>query len=166
VNPNTDPSKDNAPTTSFRRKRLDDQAAQQASMPSTLFNYQHQEADDASFSVVDRQVAGLKKSAIRSVRPAGSFSRSSVTSNVSGGQSARNSTVSQAGRGSSTKRPARFGDKQTRTRDPSIPIHSSWKLIEELNFNRMTNLYFEVEEPEDLYVATYCLLLSGLFVRK
>lgn len=161
--PSSDASKDStAPTTSFRRKRQDEQAALQASLPPTLFNYQHQEVEDSSFSVVDRQTATLKKSAVRSVRPSGSFSRASVTSNTSGGgggASARNSTVSQSGRYSSTKRPTRFGQQNVRVRDASIKVQAGWKLIEELDFNRMTNLYFEAGDAEDLYVF-FCELID------
>ena len=112
---------------------------------------------------MDRQTATLKKSAVRSVRPSGSsFSRASVTSNTSGGASARNSTVSQGGRYSTTKRPTRFGQQNVRVRDASIKVQAGWKLIEELDFNRMTNLYFETGDAEDLYV--FFVFLCGEWV--
>jgi len=41
-------------------------------------------------------------------------------------------------------------DKPSRTRESSVPINPSWRILEEIEFPRLSKLRLEVEEPETL----------------
>lgn len=58
------------------------------------------------------------------------------------------------GRGNAGQRGRRFGwkdyDKPARNRDASINIKPDWKLLEEIDFNRLAKLNLETDEGEDV----------------
>lgn len=58
------------------------------------------------------------------------------------------------GRGGQGQRGRRFGwkdyDKPTRNRDASINIKADWKLLEEIDYNRLGKLNLETDEGEDV----------------
>ena len=62
----------------------------------------------------------------------------------------------QAGRWGQGFRGRRFGwkdyDKPQRLRDASVQIKNEWKLLEEIEFNRLSKLTMKVVEGEDVYV--------------
>ncbi|KAJ3332739.1 hypothetical protein HDU91_003043, partial [Kappamyces sp. JEL0680] len=124
-------------SSSLRRKREAELQAQQTAIP-TLFTYQHEETEDSSFSVVDRQAATLRKNAVRSVKPL-------ATRTAAGTRAAPTTSAKPV-----AKKPTRW-ERVVRIRDPSIKINPNWKVVEELDFSRMSNLYYEVDDPEDMY---------------
>ena len=67
--------------------------------------------------------------------------------NVGAIGSGRNNNVKRYGFGSNSNL---YGDRPQRLRDASIQPGADWKLIEEIEFSRLSNLHFEVDEPEDL----------------
>ena len=154
----------NQSSSSRRKLRLQEQEKEQQ-FTHSLFTYQHQEVQDDSFSVVDRQQQiALKKQAMsgRGGLVAGGKlgARTGSGSSVAAAGSARSSltsarsslTAASAAAAASSKRSSRYAEKQARVRDPSIKVGNNWKLIEELDFSRMTRLYLEVDEPQDMYV--------------
>ncbi|GAB1311433.1 hypothetical protein MFIFM68171_01643 [Madurella fahalii] len=58
------------------------------------------------------------------------------------------------GRGNTGARGRRFGwkdyDKPTRNRDASINVKADWKLLEEIDYNRLSKLNLDADEGEDL----------------
>lgn len=60
----------------------------------------------------------------------------------------------KGGRSSAGQRGRRFGwkdyDKPARTRDASINIKPDWKLLEEIDFNRLSKLNLEADDGEDV----------------
>ena len=50
-----------------------------------------------------------------------------------------------------------------RIRDSSVTVGPEWELLEEIDFSRLNQLNFNVEEPEDLYVWHLYLLLLNAF---
>lgn len=122
-----------------------DQYQAYGSGASNAFAYFHAE-DEASFSVVDNRSGGgrkLTRMGGRGARGGGSqFQR-----NTPGGRG------QPAGRGAPQGR-RRFGwkdyDKPHRTRDASVNIGPDWKVLEEIDMNRLGKLNFTVPEPEDL----------------
>jgi translation initiation factor 3 subunit D len=60
----------------------------------------------------------------------------------------------RGGRGGNATRGRRFGwkdyDKPARNRDASINIKADWKLLEEIDFNRLGKLNLETDEGEDI----------------
>ncbi|KAH6580513.1 hypothetical protein BASA60_002830 [Batrachochytrium salamandrivorans] len=47
----------------------------------------------------------------------------------------------------------RFGDRQARVRDPSIKIDPNWIVVDELDFARLSKLYYECDDPTDIAVC-------------
>ncbi|KAF8251427.1 eukaryotic translation initiation factor 3 subunit D [Wilcoxina mikolae CBS 423.85] len=136
---------------------------------SSLFSYQHAE-DEASFSVVDNTRTSTK--------PRMGFGRGGGTifrgrGSRGGTQSGRGGATSgrggfqrtQTGRGGHDSRfdsrggrggrgGRRFGwkdwDKPQRNRDASVIIKPEWKMLEEIDFNRLAKLNLETDEGEDI----------------
>eukprot|EP00842_Homolaphlyctis_polyrhiza_P003270 jgi/Hompol1/3944/HPOL_003408-RA len=66
---------------------------------------------------------------------------------AAGGQAARRGPGGAAGGAG-----GRFGDRQQRVREPSIKVGPTWTVIEELDFPRISKLYYEFEDPEDISI--------------
>ncbi|KAI5819172.1 eukaryotic translation initiation factor 3 subunit D [Pyronema omphalodes] len=135
---------------------------------SSLFSYQHAE-DEASFSVVDNT---------KTAKPRAGFGRGGGT--IFRGRGARGGATTggrggaTAGRGGAQRGPGgrggaafdsrggrsarggrRFGgwkdwDKPQRNRDASVIIKDNWKMLEEIDFNRLAKLNLETDEGEDI----------------
>ncbi|KAI9334431.1 eukaryotic translation initiation factor 3 subunit 7 [Obelidium mucronatum] len=121
--------------------------------------------DEASFSVVDR-VPTAGTGAVRKLTNKnyqGSYAQkrgggAAPAGNVAtfanrfkaGAQPARGGYARRGGFG------GRYNDKVTRLRDASIAVGIDWKVMEEIEFNRLGKLYFEVEDPEDLSAHGKC----------
>jgi translation initiation factor 3 subunit D len=126
-----------------------------------LFSLQHAE-DEATFSVVDNQRASAKTR--------GGFGRGGGTV-FRGGRGGRGGQATarggrggaQSGRGRGGRddrynagrgRGRRFGwrdfDKPQRLRDASVNIKPDWKLLEEIDFSRLSKLNLETDEGEDV----------------
>src|SRR4051812_231720 len=132
---------------------------------SSLFPQQQGE-DEASFSVVDNR---------SNVKPRTPFSRGGGTvfrgrgargaaGTARGGQRGQQFGRQQGGRaqgdgarGGRGGRGRRFGwkdyDKPQRNRDSSVVIKPEWKMLEEIDFNRLAKLNLETDDGED--VETY-----------
>ncbi|KAF3079381.1 hypothetical protein TWF569_001779 [Orbilia oligospora] len=128
---------------------------------STLFP-QLQGEDEASFSLVDNR---------SNVKPRTPFSRGGGTvfrgrgrgaaGAARGGQRGQQFGRQQAGRqqgdvsrGPRSNRGRRFGwkdyDKPQRNRDSSVVIKPDWKMLEEIDFNRLGKLNLEIDDGEDV----------------
>jgi translation initiation factor 3 subunit D len=106
---------------------------------NSLFSYQIAADDEANFSTVDRATAPRSK-----VRGGGA------------GKSVSWSTSGRVGRGEGYVSKRRmFGrggmNREVRVRDPSIKVGAHWTLIEEMDFPRLSKLYYDVRNPEDVY---------------
>jgi translation initiation factor 3 subunit D len=135
---------------------------------SSLFSYQHAE-DEASFSVVDNT---------KTAKPRAGFGRGGGTifrgrgargGAATGGRGGATAGRGGAQRGSGGRGGAafdnrggrggrggrRFGgwkdwDKPQRNRDASVIIKDNWKMLEEIDFNRLAKLNLETDEGEDI----------------
>ncbi|KAI8912634.1 translation initiation factor eIF-3, subunit D [Gorgonomyces haynaldii] len=115
-------------------------------MPENLvstFTYQYPAQDEASFSVVDRL------SLARKLRPNKSTGLRGAAKQANGTWIAAPSSAVKPSKGSDRKR---YEKPQQRLRDPSIKINENWKLLDELDFVRMSKLHYEPEAPEDIAV--------------
>ncbi|KAH0608423.1 uncharacterized protein H6S33_001557 [Morchella sextelata] len=140
---------------------------------SSLFSYQHAE-DEASFSVVDNQRTSSKPRGSFG-RGGGTIFRGRGGRGAAGQTGGRGGAQQQAGgrggygarggrggrdegrfdaRGGRGGRGRRFGwkdyDKPQRNRDASVNIKPDWKMLEEIDFNRLAKLNLETDEGEDV----------------
>ena len=56
--------------------------------------------------------------------------------------------------------------QNTRTRESSVAISPQWQMLEEIEFHRLTKLRLDVDDPEDLCVASRsvsAILISCFF---
>ncbi|OLL26767.1 Eukaryotic translation initiation factor 3 subunit D [Neolecta irregularis DAH-3] len=133
---------------------------------NSVFAFQQGEEEEGSFSVVDNKSSSkakdpiARKSADKSRLTRGSSQpgrggRSNLQRLGGGRLSAQDNRRpqqnNQAGRG------RRMGwkdyDKPTKIRDASINIKPTWKLVDEIEFNRLSKLNLDVSQGED--VETY-----------
>ncbi|KAG9112975.1 hypothetical protein FRC07_007835 [Ceratobasidium sp. 392] len=131
--------------------RRDGQQTAYGSGSTNAFAYIH-EQDEASFSLVDNRAAVPRRGG------PGGFNRGRGGAR---GTSARGGAANRGtGRGGAAgarggaRAPARRGwkdwDKPSRTRESSVPISPSWRILEEIEFPRLSKLRLEVDEPETL----------------
>ncbi|KAL5035242.1 hypothetical protein RTP6_002964 [Batrachochytrium dendrobatidis] len=137
--------------------------------------------DDASFSVVDRATTinsrfnrpptstatrgafsggrgGLRSTTGRTTAQSGAWgaarsntSNSATTrSNVPGSNSRLQST-SAASTGA-RRGGGRFADRQAKIREPSVKVDPNWDVVEELDFARISKLYYQCDPPVDIAV--------------
>jgi len=126
---------------------------------ASSFAYQHGE-DEASFSVVDSRTVPKprtynrlgpanrgRSAAQRGTR--GQFQKLGGRGGARAGQ--------QGGRWGQGFRGRRFGwkdyDKPQRLRDASVQVKPEWKLLEEIEFNRLSKLSLKSVEGEDMYLG-------------
>lgn len=87
---------------------------------------------------MDRQASNLRKSAVRSVKPA-TLNKKSVPLKPK----------------SSVKILGYSSKPILNPRVASVKIAPNWKVCQELDFNRMVNLYLQAEGYEDMYVFKF-----------
>jgi len=126
---------------------------------ASLFAYQHGE-DEASFSVVDSRSVPKP----RTYNRLGTANRTRGTGQRGtrgqlqklGGRAGGRTGGNQGSRWGQGFRGRRFGwkdyDKPQRLRDSSVQIKPEWKLLEEIEFSRLSKLTFPAVDGEDVYV--------------
>ncbi|CEP08139.1 hypothetical protein [Parasitella parasitica] len=141
----------------FNRFNRDQHQAYGASFASA-FAFTHNE-DESSFSVVDNRSSGTKKQAMKAVGGGGGSNvrGNRVQTNKQGGYR----TVGQRANGGRYQQQQnnrrRYGhkdyDKPQRVRNASINIGADWKVLDEIEFNRLNKLNFNI--PQATEIATY-----------
>lgn len=129
-----------------------------------MFSLQHAE-DEATFSVVDNQRASAKARGGfgrggGTVFRGGRGGRGGATTarggrgGAQGGRGGRGGRDDRYGAGRGGRGGRRFGwrdfDKPQRLRDASVNIKPDWKLLEEIDFSRLSKLNLETDEGEDV----------------
>jgi translation initiation factor 3 subunit D len=126
---------------------------------ASSFAYQHGE-DEASFSVVDNRSVPKPRTYNRlgnAQRGRGGAQRGGGRGQFQrlGGRGGGRGGNQQGGRWGSGFRGRRFGwkdyDKPQRIRDASVQIKPEWKLLEEIEFNRLSKLAMKPVDGEDVY---------------
>ncbi|KAI9596773.1 translation initiation factor eIF-3, subunit D [Syncephalis fuscata] len=124
------------------------------------FVYQHED-DEGSFLVVDRS-APAKRTVSRPTTGAqgggrgGRGGRGGLRTGLRGGRGGAGGRGGRGGGGGwrGTGRAGGWRDNNNqRVRDASIKVGDSWKILEEIEFHRLSKLAFEVDDGEDL--STY-----------
>ncbi|KAF7723236.1 hypothetical protein EC973_002174 [Apophysomyces ossiformis] len=137
--------------TGFNRFNRDQHQTYGASFASA-FAYTHTE-DESSFSVVDNRSAAAKKMALKAAGGVRSRVQSKQPATATGYRTV--GQRSQGGRQQQGRR--RYGykdyDKPQRMRNASINIGADWQVLDEIEFNRLSKLSFNIPEAED--IASY-----------
>ncbi|KAI8840890.1 eukaryotic translation initiation factor 3 subunit D [Chytridium lagenaria] len=99
-----------------------------------------------AFSVVDRASTVKRPGGFKPSRGGARFGQGGRGGNAVG-QGARG-----FGRGGlmGRRRYGGYNDKPQRIRDASVQVGADWNVKEEIDFSRLSKLYYEVEEPEDI----------------
>jgi translation initiation factor 3 subunit D len=128
---------------------------------ASSFAYQHGE-DEASFSVVDSRSVPKPRTYNRlgnANRGRGGAGQRGARGQLQrlGGRGGGRGGAQQGGRwGQGGFRGRRFGwkdyDKPQRLRDASVQIKPDWKMLEEIEFSRLSKLNFPAIAGEDVYV--------------
>ncbi|CAE6391501.1 Eukaryotic translation initiation factor 3 subunit D OS=Cryptococcus neoformans var, neoformans serotype D (strain B-3501A) GN=CNBB4290 PE=3 SV=1 [Rhizoctonia solani AG-1 IB] len=117
---------------------------------TNAFAYIH-EQDEASFSLVDNKAAAPRRGGMLFGRGRGGGRGMGARTGFNARTPARGGAA--AGR-TNARAPARRGwkdwDKPSRTRESSVPINPSWRILEEIDFPRLSKLRLEVDDPETL----------------
>ncbi|KAJ3410470.1 Eukaryotic translation initiation factor 3 subunit D [Chytridiales sp. JEL 0842] len=132
---------------------------------ASAFAFSFAAEEEASFSVVDRASAAKKPGSLGGAggfRSRGGGRGGGPRTNIGGltrGLGGANAKGQQQGGGRGGfaaggfgRRRFGFNDKPQRIRDASVQAGPEWKIIEEIDFGRLSKLYYEVEEPEDVGV--------------
>ncbi|KAL5530367.1 hypothetical protein ACEPAF_6625 [Sanghuangporus sanghuang] len=108
--------------------------------------------DEASFSLVDNRSSAPRRGGAGGFGRTRGGSRTAGAGNRGGQRGGRFGF--QTGRGGGQRGGGRRGwrdwEKNTRTRESSVTISSSWHMLEEIEFHRLGKLRLEVDEPDDL----------------
>ncbi|KAJ3334348.1 hypothetical protein HDU76_000041 [Blyttiomyces sp. JEL0837] len=139
---------------------------------ASAFAFSFAADEEASFSVVDRG-AGVKKttgSGFKSSRGGSrSFGRGGGAGATSqygrGGFGFGRGGYGKGGRGGFSGQRRGYNDKPQRLRDASVQVGNDWKILEEIDFNRLTKLYYEVDEAEDVAANGCAFLYDKTFDR-
>ncbi|KAJ3007759.1 UNVERIFIED_CONTAM: hypothetical protein HDU68_003356 [Siphonaria sp. JEL0065] len=148
-----------------RRNFANNEAVGSGTASAFAFAFSNNELlDEASFSVVDRVptagVGAVRKLTNKNYQ--GSYGQKRGGGAPSGNVatfSNRFKAGANPTRGGYARRGGfggRYNDKVTRLRDASIAVGLDWQVKEEIEFNRLGKLYFEVEDPEDLSAHGKC----------
>lgn len=122
------------------------------------------EADEASFSIVSREPTKTRYGRGAVFTRGGRGQRGGVRQDTRGGRGQSTATRrggaqsygydSRGGRQGAPRGGRRFGwkdyDKPQRNRDASINVKPDWKLLEEIDFNRLAKLNLDTDEGEDM----------------
>jgi hypothetical protein len=92
---------------------------------ATIDKTKKEHSRENSFSLIDRQTILLRKSAIKNLKP---MQKKQVQ----------------------VKRQVRYTEIKPKAREASINVKKSWKVINTIEFSRMTNLYYDADDVEDL----------------
>ncbi|KAI9244217.1 eukaryotic translation initiation factor 3 subunit D [Helicostylum pulchrum] len=143
--------------TGFNRFNRDQQQAYGASFASA-FAYTHNE-DESSFSVVDNRSAGTKKQALKAVG-GGNVRNNRVQNNNNKQNGGGYRTVNQRPNNNggryqqNNNNRRRYGykdyDKPQRVRNASINIGADWKVLDEIEFSRLSKLSFGIPTAVDI----------------
>ncbi|KAJ3143111.1 hypothetical protein HK100_010694 [Physocladia obscura] len=162
-----------------RRNAAANEAVGSGTASAFAFAFSNNELlDEASFSVVDRLPTAAVSGNMRKLtnknyqgsygakRGGGAGPFGGAGGNVAVFAN-RFKTGANSNRGGYARRGGfnRYNDKVTRLRDASIAVGNDWQVKEEIEFNRLGKLYFEVEDPEDLSVHGKCLFYDKAFDR-
>jgi translation initiation factor 3 subunit D len=143
---------------------------------ASAFAYFHVE-DEASFSLVDNKAAPARRGNAPGYNRARGGTRG-LAANARGGQrgGARGGYPQRGGNASGGVRGGRRGwrdwekvcfllassnsrtdtvSQNSRVRESSVAIDPNWKMLEEIDFLRLSKLRLEVDEPEDVYVICH-----------
>ncbi|CUA70366.1 Eukaryotic translation initiation factor 3 subunit D [Rhizoctonia solani] len=116
---------------------------------TSAFAYIH-EQDEASFSLVDNKAAAPRRGMGFGRGRGGA--RGTGLRNAPGARTPARGGAAAAR--TNTRAPARRGwkdwDKPSRTREASVPISPTWRILEEIDFPRLSKLRLEVDDPETL----------------
>ncbi|KAG4303205.1 hypothetical protein PCANB_000601 [Pneumocystis canis] len=156
-----DPSRDIREQRQRQYGRYKEQYQTYGANTASIFAYQHSE-DESTFSIVDNRTGTKTRLGSRS----GSLTRGRGRSNLLRGFGRVNYTGRMATRGYQdigrgvrngfqvSRTVKRFGwkeyDKPQRLRDASVTVRHDWQLLEEIEFNRLAKLNFEMDEGVDL----------------
>lgn len=121
---------------------------------ASAFSYAIQADDEADFSLVDRAQAPKKTSSFKPQKTQGPW-------NPRGQQGQGKPDFNKGFQKRVFGR--RMADQNARIREPSIKIGHDWSLVEEMDFVRLNKLYYDVDEPKDVYVlvALHCPSIFG-----
>lgn len=133
---------------------------------SSLFSIQQAE-DEASFSIVDNQRSSTKSRGGfgrgggtifrgRGGRGGAQTSRGGPRGGAANRGSRNERQDGRTGRGRGRRLGWKDYDKPQRNRDSSVVIKPDWKMLEEIDFNRLAKLNLETDDGED--VETYGFL--------
>ncbi|TPX40118.1 hypothetical protein SeMB42_g01546 [Synchytrium endobioticum] len=120
---------------------------------ASAFEYRVAAEEEGAFSLVDRASTTKPRTGFKPSRGRGGAGGRFGAANR-GGNSAFDNGGRFAGRGAMGGgwRGRRFGyqDKPQRVRDASVKIGAEWKVLQEIDFNGLAKLFFEVEDPQDI----------------
>ncbi|KAK6205854.1 hypothetical protein LQW54_008149 [Pestalotiopsis sp. IQ-011] len=146
----------------YQRNYRDQQIYGAGSAP--VFSAPVAEADEASFSIVSREPTKTRYGRGAVFTRGGRGQRGGVRQDTRGGRGQSTATRrggaqsygydSRGGRQGAPRGGRRFGwkdyDKPQRNRDASINVKPDWKLLEEIDFNRLAKLNLDTDEGEDM----------------
>ncbi|KXN89472.1 Eukaryotic translation initiation factor 3 subunit D [Leucoagaricus sp. SymC.cos] len=117
---------------------------------ASAFAYFHVE-DEASFSLVDNKATAPRRGSAftrgrGAARTGTTYPTRGAIRGARGGITARGG-ANQRGGG---RRGWRDWEKNNRTRESSVVISPQWSMLEEIEFNRLSKVRLEVDEPEEL----------------
>ncbi|KAB5594622.1 Eukaryotic translation initiation factor 3 subunit D [Ceratobasidium theobromae] len=117
---------------------------------TNAFAYIH-EQDEATFSVVDNKAAAPRRGGMGTFGRGRGGTRGTATR---AGTTGRTPARGGAAQRTNARAPVRKGwkdwDKPSRTRESSVPINPTWRILEEIDFPRLSKLRLEVDDPETL----------------
>ncbi|KAJ1308440.1 hypothetical protein OPQ81_004145 [Rhizoctonia solani] len=117
---------------------------------TNAFAYIH-EQDEASFSLVDNKSAAPRRGGMAFGRGRGGGRGTATRTGTSARAPARGGATTTR---TNARAPARRGwkdwDKPSRTRESSVPINPTWRILEEIDFPRLSKLRLDVDDPETL----------------
>ncbi|PHZ10141.1 eukaryotic translation initiation factor 3 [Rhizopus microsporus ATCC 52813] len=136
--------------TGFNRFNKEQPQAYGASFASA-FAYFHNE-DESSFAVVDNRSTATKKQAMKAVAPRNVRTQPTKQTRATGQRTGNTATASKYG-----QQKKRYGfkdyDKPQRVRNASITIGPDWKVLDEIEFSRLSKLNFAI--PPATEIASY-----------
>ncbi|CAG8552828.1 217_t:CDS:10 [Diversispora eburnea] len=110
---------------------------------SSAFSYTHAE-DEATFSVVDNRSPAQKKASYRT--PGSNKNRGGIRNQQ---RQQRNNQYQRLGT-NNRNMPGNKNNNPQRTRDASVNVGPEWKVLEEIEFNRLSKLNLEVDDGDDV----------------
>ncbi|GJJ07209.1 hypothetical protein Clacol_001409 [Clathrus columnatus] len=128
---------------------------------ASAFGYFHVE-DEASFSLVDNKATAPRRGGATNFNRGRGGARTTTAAGNKATQRSGRGGYSQTNRGTGAMRGGRRGwrdwEKTSRDRESSVAIDPNWRMLEEIDFARLTKLRLDVDEPED--VDSYGRLFS------